>query len=227
MRYDAAMREPGGDQRGCSAPCQEFDEVLIRHGRGAPGMPRGRPRSVWTAAGMDPCTMFHETGLFISGGAETTRTVIARGVLTIWTTRTMGTARRRTPVNARRGRGDHPLGHAAEQHVPHRRRVPSAGIPIAPATGWCCSTRRPTATRRCSTTPTASTPLVRPTGRRVRLRPHFCLGASLARLELPRAFEQLTKRLTKLEVLAEPDIEPNIFVGRGAQLGLEPRFAAR
>jgi cytochrome P450 family 142 subfamily A polypeptide 1 len=54
---------------------------------------------------------------------------------------------------------------------------------------------------------------------------HFCLGASLARLELRVLFEQLTQRLTNLEVLTEPDIEPNIFVGavRSFELG----FAAR
>jgi cytochrome P450 family 142 subfamily A polypeptide 1 len=54
---------------------------------------------------------------------------------------------------------------------------------------------------------------------------HFCLGASLARLELRVLFEQLTKRLTKLSVVTEPDIEPNIFVGavRSFELGFEVR----
>ncbi len=36
--------------------------------------------SVWAGAEMDPLTMMHETGLFIAGGAETTRTAIARGL---------------------------------------------------------------------------------------------------------------------------------------------------
>ena len=36
--------------------------------------------SVWVEAGYDPMTLMHETGLFIAGGAETTRTAIARGL---------------------------------------------------------------------------------------------------------------------------------------------------
>ena len=36
--------------------------------------------SVWAGAGMDPLTLMHETGLYIAGGAETTRTVIGRGL---------------------------------------------------------------------------------------------------------------------------------------------------
>ena len=36
--------------------------------------------STWANADMDPLTMMHETGLFIAGGAETTRTVIGRGL---------------------------------------------------------------------------------------------------------------------------------------------------
>src|SRR5690606_3330817 len=36
--------------------------------------------SVWVDADMDPLTLMHETGLFIAGGAETTRTVIGRGL---------------------------------------------------------------------------------------------------------------------------------------------------
>ena len=42
---------------------------------------------------------------------------------------------------------------------------------------------------------------------------HFCLGAALARLELRVLFSHLARRITNLRVLAEPDIEPNIFVG--------------
>ena len=40
---------------------------------------------------------------------------------------------------------------------------------------------------------------------------HFCLGANLARIELRLLFEELTRRITNLRVLSEPDIEPNIF----------------
>jgi cytochrome P450 len=54
---------------------------------------------------------------------------------------------------------------------------------------------------------------------------HFCLGASLARLELRTLFAHLTRRITNLRVIAEPDIEPNVFVGavRSFRLGFDRR----
>jgi cytochrome P450 family 142 subfamily A polypeptide 1 len=54
---------------------------------------------------------------------------------------------------------------------------------------------------------------------------HFCLGASLARLELRMLLTKLVTRITKLEVLEPPDIAPNIFVGavRSCRLGFERR----
>ncbi|HWB66930.1 MAG TPA: cytochrome P450 [Mycobacteriales bacterium] len=56
---------------------------------------------------------------------------------------------------------------------------------------------------------------------------HFCLGSSLARLELRLLLTALTKRSTALEVLEGPDIEPNIFAGavRSCRLGFRPRSA--
>ncbi len=54
---------------------------------------------------------------------------------------------------------------------------------------------------------------------------HFCLGASLARLELRLLFEELTARMTDLRVLDGPDLEPNIFVT--AVRSLEMAFKAR
>jgi cholest-4-en-3-one 26-monooxygenase len=54
---------------------------------------------------------------------------------------------------------------------------------------------------------------------------HFCLGASLARLELRMLFRQLTQRITNLRLVTEPDIEPNIFVGavRSCRLAFDQR----
>ena len=42
---------------------------------------------------------------------------------------------------------------------------------------------------------------------------HFCLGVNLARTELRILFGALTRRITNLRVVAEPDIEPNVFAG--------------
>jgi cytochrome P450 family 142 subfamily A polypeptide 1 len=54
---------------------------------------------------------------------------------------------------------------------------------------------------------------------------HFCLGASLARLELRTVLARLTRRLTNLRVVTPPDIEPNIFVGavRSCRLAFDLR----
>ena len=54
---------------------------------------------------------------------------------------------------------------------------------------------------------------------------HFCLGGSLARLELRMLFQHLARRITNLRILTEPDIEPNIFVGavRSCRLGFDRR----
>ncbi|MCP4067797.1 MAG: cytochrome P450 [Phycisphaeraceae bacterium] len=41
---------------------------------------------------------------------------------------------------------------------------------------------------------------------------HFCLGANLARLTLRVFFEELTKRLDKLEAIAPPEYEANVFI---------------
>ena len=44
------------------------------------GCPADDLISVWAGVDMDPMSMMHETGLFIAGGAETTRTAIAHGL---------------------------------------------------------------------------------------------------------------------------------------------------
>jgi cytochrome P450 family 142 subfamily A polypeptide 1 len=43
--------------------------------------------------------------------------------------------------------------------------------------------------------------------------PHVCVGQSLARLELAILFEELTRRFTNLRVVTEPEIEENLFAG--------------
>jgi cytochrome P450 family 142 subfamily A polypeptide 1 len=65
---------------GVIAAIQEFSPVMQSVSDARRGCPADDLISVWTEAGLDPLTMMHETGLFIAGGAETTRTVIARGL---------------------------------------------------------------------------------------------------------------------------------------------------
>jgi cytochrome P450 family 142 subfamily A polypeptide 1 len=54
---------------------------------------------------------------------------------------------------------------------------------------------------------------------------HLCIGANLARLVLTTMFRELSARATHLEVVTEPDVEPNIFARavRSFQIRVTPR----
>ncbi len=189
--------------------------------------------SIWANAELGGCpveqsVMVQETGLFISGGAETTRTVIARGLVELtrhpeqWDAMATDPTlipgaveeliRWVTPLNNffRTATRDSTIGSTA---VRAGDRVilcyPSANRDEAVFDDpWTFDIRR---------NPNPHVAFGFGT--------HFCLGASLARLELRMLFAQLTRRITNLRLLTEPDIEPNIFVGavRSCRLGFDPR----
>lgn len=184
--------------------------------------------SDWLANEMDPQTMVMETGLVIAGGAETTRTVIAHGL--------------RTFV-------DHPEAWEAIAADP-----PMVVTAVEELIRWVTPLnnmfRIATAATEVAGTPIAAgerVALVYPAANRdetVWADPHefditrdpnphlafghgthFCLGANLARLELRLLFEVLSQRVTNLRVVAEPDVEPNIFARavRSFELGFDLR----
>ena len=110
---------------GVMSAIMEFNPLLEEVAAERRGCPAHDLISTWAGAGMDPLSMMHETGLFIAGGAETTRTAIARGLAILaehpdqWEA-----AAADSDARARARRGGHPLGDAAQQHVPpgpHRR----------------------------------------------------------------------------------------------------------
>ena len=170
--------------------------------------------SVWTGAGMDPLTLMHETGLYIAGGAETTRTVIGRGLAVLadhpdqWEAAAADPGlvprlveeviRWVTPLNNmfRRALRDDAIG----------------GRPVGE--GDRVMLAYPSANRdeavfdepfRFDITRDPNPHLAFGQGT------HFCIGANLARLELRMLFDALTRRWTNLRVVTPLDLEPNVF----------------
>lgn len=172
--------------------------------------------SVWAAADMDPMTMMHETGLFIAGGAETTRTVIARGLAVLADHPDQWEAAAADPslvpgLVEEVIRWVTPLNNMFRQ-VTHDDRIGDQPV----AAGERVMLAYPSANRdeavfkgpfRFDIRRSPNPHLAFGQGT------HFCLGANLARLELRLLFAALTERWTNLAPLAPPDIEPNIFAG--------------
>ena len=215
MRTDSMLRDPEAAM-GLMSAIMEFNPLLEEISAERKGCPMDDLISVWTEAGYDPMSMMHETGLFIAGGAETTRTVIARGLAVLaehpdqWDAAAADPAlvsglveeiiRWVTPLNNmfRRATRD---DHIGEQPVAEGDRVmlayPSANrdedVFDAPFTFDIRRDPNPHLAFGQGT--------------------HFCVGANLARLELRLLFAALTQRWKNLRIVTAPDIEPNIFAG--------------
>ncbi len=227
MRIDRLLDDPAAMIDMMTA-IQEFAGDLVPLVEDRRAAPRDDLVSIWANAElggcpMEPSVLVQETGLFISGGAETTRTVIARGLHEL---------------------SKHPAAWDAMAARP--ALIPTA---VEELIRWVTPLNNMfrTATRDSQI---ADTP-VREGDRVVLLYPsanrdetvfadpytfditrhpnphvafgfgtHFCLGASLARLELRTLLAELTSRITNLRVVRDPDIEPNIFVGAVQSFGL-------
>jgi cytochrome P450 family 142 subfamily A polypeptide 1 len=172
--------------------------------------------------------MRNETGLVISGGAETTRTVISRGLVALaehpdqWEAMAADPSlvpgaveeliRWVTPLNNffRTVTRDDRIG---DQPVRAGDRVailyPSANRDEAVFD-------RPDELD-ITRDPNPHVAFGRGT--------HFCLGANLARVELRILFERLSQRITDLRVLDGPRLEDNIFVTavQHLELSFSPR----
>ena len=172
--------------------------------------------------------IFHEVGLFVAGGAETTRTAIAHGLRTFC---------------------DHPdqweLLHDRPELIPGavdeviRWVTPLNNMFRKAAQDTELGGKRIAAGDRLA--------LVYPSANRdeavfenpftfdVTRDPnhhlafgsgtHFCIGANFARRELEILFSKLTRDWTDLHVVTEIDVEPNIFARavRSFELGFTPR----
>lgn len=215
MRTDALATDPTVGI-GMMEAIVEFNTLLTDTAAERKGCPADDLISAWVETDMDPMTMMHETGLFIAGGAETTRTAIARGLAVLaehpdqWEAAAADPAlvpslveeviRWVTPLNNMFRivtRDDH----IADQPVAAGDRVllayPSANRDEAVFDEpFTFDIRRD---------PNHHIAFGQGT--------HFCVGANLARLELRLLFGALTQRWTNLRILSGPDIEPNIFAG--------------
>jgi cytochrome P450 family 142 subfamily A polypeptide 1 len=219
MRYDQSVTDETA-AAGFMSAIMEFVPVLTETVEARRACPADDLVSTWAHAEIDGCplgveTLVNETGLVISGGAETTRTVIARGLATFC---------------------EHPDQWEALADDPSL--VPGA---VEELIRWVTPLNNFFRTATAATTVAGQA--IEPGDRMILLYPsanrdervfddpfrfdirraqnphvafgfgtHFCLGASLARYELRLLFERLTRRVTNLRVLAGPDLEANIFV---------------
>jgi cytochrome P450 family 142 subfamily A polypeptide 1 len=236
MRVDSIARDQTGEvMQGVMSAMWEFKAYIDS------ALPRLRDDpdrsflSVWANASVGGCpmsdhTILNETGLFIAGGAETTRTVIARG-LRIFCDH---------PDQWERLAADPTLAVPAVEEVlrwvsPLNQMFRTAaaddeigGVPIRE--GDRIALLYPSANRdeqvfdgpfRFDITRSPNPHVAFGFG------PHVCIGQSFARLSLQVVFAELARRFTNLAVVTEPVIERNIFAGsvQRFDLRLERRAA--
>src|SRR3954447_1042364 len=234
MRIDSIPRDPSGEvMQGVMGAITEFQaglNELVPAYREAPG---DSFISVWANAEVKGCpmndgTIMNETGLFISGGAETTRTVIARGLRVFCDHQDQW----------ERMAADPSLVPAAIEEVIRwvtplnqmfRTAVADDVIGDTPVqAGDRIALLYPSANRDEEVFDDPFTfDITRSPNPHVAFGfgPHVCVGQSFARLELQVLFEQLAKRFTNLRVISEPVIEENLFAGavKRFELGFDVR----
>lgn len=197
------------------------------------GCPMNDFLTTWLTAeidgsGLSPEAIVHETGLFIAGGAETTRTAISHGLRVFadhpdqWEAMAADPSlvpgaveeilRWVTPLNNffRRAIVDTEVsGHEIKRGDRVIMLYPSANRDEEVfADPYKFDIRR-------SPNPHLS----------FGFGTHLCVGSNFARASLVTVFGELSQRITNLRVVEEPDVEPNIFARavRSFRLGFEVR----
>jgi cytochrome P450 family 142 subfamily A polypeptide 1 len=227
MRTDMVFRDADA-MNGMMEAIVGFNTQLVDIAEERRGCPADDLISEWVGAGMDPMTMLNETGLFIAGGAETTRTAIARGLAVLAEHPDQWEAAAADPslVN---GLVEEVIRWVTPLNNMFRTALVDDRIGEQPvAAGDRVLLAYPSANRdeavfddpfRFDITRDPNPHVAFGQGT------HFCVGANLARLELRLLFGALVARWKDLVVIEPPDIEPNIFAGavRSFRLGFTLR----
>lgn len=213
MRTDAITFDNDA-LRGMMDAILEFNPVLQQIAADRGRCPADDLVSVWAGAGMDPLTLMHETGLYIAGGAETTRTVIGRGLAILAEHPDQWEAAAADPDRVP-GLVEEVIRWVTPLNNMFRRVVHDDRIGDQPVqAGDRVMVAYPSANRdeavfddpfRFDITRDPNPHLAFGQGT------HFCIGANLARLELRLLFAALTERWTDLRMITPPDLEPNVF----------------
>ena len=213
MRTDAITFDNDA-LRGMMDAILEFNPVLQQIAADRGRCPADDLVSVWAGAGMDPLTLMHETGLYIAGGAETTRTVIGRGLAVLAEHPDQWELAAADPDRLP-GLVEEVIRWVTPLNNMFRRVVRDDRIGDQPVqAGDRVMLAYPSANRdeavfddpfRFDITREPNPHLAFGQGT------HFCIGANLARLELRLLFTALTERWTDLRVVTPPDLEPNVF----------------
>jgi len=201
---------------GVMSAIMEFNPLLEQIAAERAGCPADDLISTWAGVGMDPLSMMHETGLFIAGGAETTRTAIARGLAILAEHPDQWEAAAADPALVP-GLVEEVIRWVTPLNNMFRRVLTDDHIGGQPVrAGDRVLLAYPSANRDEDV-------FDEPFRFDIRRDPnphlafgqgtHFCVGANLARLELRLLFASLTQRWRDLRVVTPPDIEPNIFAG--------------
>lgn len=227
MRYDQALTDPEAGA-GFMAAIEEFCAVLFPAFEAAKTDPADDLVSVWAHAEAAGCPyttqmLVNETGLVISGGAETTRTVISRGLVALAEHPDQWEAMAADPSLVP-GAVEELIRWVTPLNNFFRTAVADAtvgGIDVREGDRFCLAYPSANRDERVFTDPDTFD---------IRRHPnphvafgfgtHFCLGASLARYELGLLFGALSQRFTDLRVTQPPDLEANIFVTAVRSLGL-------
>lgn len=175
--------------------------------------------SIWAHSEIDgeklpPASIFHEVGLFIAGGAETTRTAISHGIRTFCDHPDQWNAMAADP-NLVEGAVEEVLRWVTPLNNFFRTVLTDDKVGDQPVrAGDRVIMLYPSANRDEAVFKDPFTFDIRRDPNphlSFGFGTHLCVGANLARLVLRSVFTELSSRIATLTPVTEPDVEPNIF----------------